>query len=166
MDRRVGDCGGCCWTQTLLTLDLFQILYFGLVRFLLLRCTDPSHYIHQTLYFSAHVAPDLHLTLRCFSCVCRSPLCCFWAMKRRSEQWLPVKCDCYFESREARLPVVCLSVCRSVCLPSTFPWASRGRRHFRRHRRVTASVAKACRQPAQVGFCVVWQWGWEAKIFT
>jgi len=48
-------------------------------------------------------------------CVCKSPLCCVWAVKHHSEQRLPVKCDCYFNSGELGcLWFVCLSVCASA----------------------------------------------------
>lgn len=48
--------------------------------------------------------------------VCKSPLCCVWAVKHPSEQQLPVRSDCYFNSRALGcLRFVCLAVGLGVC---------------------------------------------------
>lgn len=65
-------------------------------------------------------------------------------MKHPSEQRLPVRSDCCFNSAA----LGCLRfVCLSVGLPSSFPSARRGRRHFRGDRRVTGGVAKTQSSP-------------------
>lgn len=90
-------------------------------------------------------------------CVCKRPLCCVWAAKHRSEEWLPVKKWLLFQLEN--WSVCGLSVCRSVCLPSSFPSALRGRRHFRRDRRVTGSIAKAI-APCQHSHL---HWNWKQR---
>lgn len=90
-------------------------------------------------------------------CVCKRPLCCVWAAKHRSEEWLPVKKWLLFQLEN--WSACGLSVCRSVCLPSSFPSALRGRRHFRRDRRVTGSIAKAI-APCQHSHL---HWNWKQR---
>lgn len=90
-------------------------------------------------------------------CVCKRPLCCVWAAKHRSEEWLPVKKWLLFQLEN--WSVCGLSVCRSACLPSSFPSALRGRRHFRRDRRVTGSIAKAI-APCQHSHL---HWNWKQR---
>lgn len=90
-------------------------------------------------------------------CVCKRPLCCVWAAKHRSEEWLPVKKWLLFQLEN--WSVCGLSVCQSVCLPSSFPSALRGRRHFRRDRRVTGSIAKAI-APCQHSHL---HWNWKQR---
>lgn len=76
--------------------------------------------------------------------------CVFVSVKAHfvvSEHWsIPVSNDFLWEVTVISTPEhwsACGStVCRSGCLPSSFPSAHRARRHFRRHRRVTASIAK------------------------
>lgn len=121
----------------------------------------------HTLYFNSHPAPGLRLTPHFSPCVFGSVKAHFVV----SEQWsIPVSNDFLWEVTAISTPehwAACgLSVCRSGCLPSSFPSTLRGRRHFRGDRRVTASVAKprAPRRQAQLhwnckqrAFWVVWQ---------
>lgn len=99
-----------------------------------IRCN--LHSAHNLFQFSCRPWPPLNPTL--FSlrvCVSRKPLCCVWAAKHCSEQWLPGKCDCYFNSESAK--AACgLSVC-SVCASALKfpPSGCRGRKRFRRRRK-------------------------------
>lgn len=101
----------------------------------------------HTLGFNSHPAPGPRLTLHFSPCVfgsVKSPLCCVWAVKHPSEQRLPVRSDCCFNSAA----LGCLRFdCLSVGLPSSFPPARRGRRHFRGDRRVTGGIAKTQSSP-------------------
>lgn len=95
----------------------FKIVYFSFISFQAVLRTWIPHNLHlqstHTLFqLSSCSWPPVNPTL--FSLcvwVCKSPLCCVWAVKHPSEQRLPVRSDCYFNSRALGcLRFVCLSV--------------------------------------------------------
>lgn len=112
----------------------------------------------HTLHFNSHTG--LPLTLRFSSCMFVSAKDHFVVSEQRSIAvrndflW---KSDCYFNSRTG-LSAVCLSVGLCVC-PQVSPSALRGRRHFRRDRRVTGSIAKAI-APCQHSHL---HWNWKQR---